>query len=134
MISYIYDSKMPIKLSKCHVIESDNIYLCNVKTDAFGIDREDIIYSENGSLDSYIILYPDQNYIRLLGEIVSSSGSNKERTKSVKIYTDGVLVYESPELSKSTAAIPIDIDVSGCSQLKLEFHGYAEVIVDATLS
>lgn len=130
----IYDSKMPIKLSKCHVIESDNIYLYNVKTDAFGIDREDIIYSENGSLDSYIILYPDQNYIRLLGEIVSSSGSNKERTKSVKIYTDGVLVYESPELSKSTAAIPIDIDVSGCSQLKLEFHGYAEVIVDATLS
>lgn len=101
-------------------------------------NKDSIFYPSGGSLlsqtaeadeDSYILYYLDAQYTKLTGVIYRpyiSISSTQDWTKEtvVKIYGDDVLLYEAPNITKSTYdPINVDIEISGVRELKIIMRG-----------
>ena len=58
-------------------------------------------------------------YSRLKGTIYICKGCSESYTTQIIIKTDGKTVYTSPEIDKTTAPIPLDINITGCNDLQI---------------
>lgn len=145
-----YEGYLPIDLMDCHRIdETDDFNDClkeNVE-DQFGnqYDRA-ICWIKYGNYQSeysdYAVFFPDKKYISLRGTLAPRKCDS--RTKGyISIYLDGELAYQSPTINCTTEPLEFNVDVSGCSQMRLELHyipegvGYWDtfgVLISAKLS
>ncbi len=62
----------------------------------------------------------NMKYSRFKGTIyVVNGASDDDMCPNVMIKADGRTIYTSPEMTKSSAPIPIDIDISGCNNFQI---------------
>lgn len=61
----------------------------------------------------------NMQYTRFRGVLYVPEGSKSDYTCVVTITADGKQIYSSPQISKTTAPINLDINVTGCNDLKI---------------
>lgn len=110
---------VPVNLSDMKISESDNFE----KVDELGV-KEDVIgniYSpenlykmtDDAGRESYATYYVNNKYKRIKGRIAVADDSEKA-TGQFTIYGDnGKILYNSGEMSRTTAPIDVDVDISG---------------------
>lgn len=126
-----YTACLPIKLAECHVIEdSQGCEIEEIAQDIFGEEYENVLTFSTISLESYagrqsgyMLFYPNKKFARLTGSLVAEEWCDSGYSGKCLIYVDDQLIYESGEITTTTAACNIDLDITGCSQLKIEFVG-----------
>lgn len=84
-----------------------------------------ITYNLNGAYDRFTALWTLTNMTK------DSKGK-----AYVEIYTDGQLIYTSPEVSAGVLPVPIDLNINSCNLLTIFFKGYAgdAILTNARLS
>lgn len=145
-------------LTSRRVIEVTNY---NSSTDSVSNEREDVavgrwkdifgknhdnalkfwVYSGSGWSNSETIKYDVTGCEKLSGEIVCreyvTDRCQRNCSMYVKMYLDGVLVYESPEITDTTSAVNYEISVAGGSVLTIECitneSVFGECLVTGTL-
>ena len=144
-----YEEYLPIDLTDCHCIDASDYFsktiLANVE-DQFGHKYDRAICWENyaayrAEQSIYAVFFLDKKYISLRGTLAPRYCDSGE-SGYICIYLDGEMAYESPIISCTTEPFEFNVDVSGCSQMRLELHhlgngGYWDsfgILVSAKLS
>ena len=116
---------VPVNLSDMKISESENFE----KVDELGV-KEDVIgniYSP-GNLykmtdgeysESYATYYLNNQYKRIKGRIAVADDSGKVNGQFTIYGDNGKILYNSGEMSRTTAPIDVDIDVSGVQWITL---------------
>ncbi|MBE7010860.1 MAG: hypothetical protein E7418_05150 [Ruminococcaceae bacterium] len=86
--------------------------------DNYGNTYDRAVYKTFGCINYEYLL--NMKYSRLKGTLYVLSGETTSETCTFKIIADGRTIYTSPQLSKQTAPIDIDINVAGCNVLRIE--------------
>lgn len=111
--------------------------------DIHGIDHPDAlrfwVVSKSGYNNTeYIVYHLNGNFATLSGQIVSDSDSDADSNSVIMVYLDDVLVYTSPEITMSSAAVPFTIDVGDAETMRIvcttDSASFHYCIVDAALS
>ena len=127
-----------VPLSDIHVIDHAHYTYNDYDiTDTFGNTYYGFHEFSSGS--SHAIFNLDGEYDELTGSVVLDERSGSDYDYCIKIYSDDELIYDKDGIKNTTGKIDLDLDVSGCSQLKIEvedvgntgFYGLA--IVNAEL-
>ncbi len=58
-------------------------------------------------------------YSKLKGVIYVSEGYSGDETTQIIIKADGTTIYKSPEMDKTSAPIPFEVDITGCNDLQI---------------
>ena len=73
-------------------------------------------------------------YTRLRGTLYVESGTKIDKCGTMSIVVDGKRIYTSPMMGKTSSPVEIDVDITGCNVLKIEYSddapwwlGFAEV-------
>lgn len=90
----------------------------NKLTDNYGNTYDRAICNVYGAKGEYLL---NMKYSRFRGILYVPEGYTDSRTYYLTIIADGKTIYKSPEMSKSSAPVDIDINVTGCNDLKIEF-------------
>lgn len=96
--------------------------------------RNDYMKDNYGNLYSHSIILTNSysndfdvlcnyKYSKLKGTIYVVNGCTTGDAAQVVIKTDGKTVYTSPEITKKTAPINLDINVTGCNDLEISVVG-----------
>lgn len=86
------------------------------------------ILSNDRELHSNYVVYPlNTTATKFKATLTSPIGSGKPELV-YKLYGDGQLLYTSPKFTPSTASLPIEVDVSGVIQLKIELEYETELV------
>ncbi len=101
-------------------------------------DKDNIIYEHwfmtSSSDESNVVYYLGSEYSKLSGTLFRAYGSlnySENWTGSVKIYGDGVLLYESYDITSSTyEPVDFEVDVTGVRELEIRVEGRAKVSGD----
>ena len=94
---------------------------------ASGNDRENhITFSFRGSDTNYVVYPLNTLAASFKATLLPISGSGD--TATYRIYGDDRLLYTSPSIGSGTPPIPIEVDVSGVMQLKIEIEYYVSII------
>ena len=122
-----YSQYTPRKLSDCHLVDSDSVYLDITAQDCFGTEYEQAI-GFNESYSSYeggfAVFYLDGDFVSLDGCFVGSSDLYKNMEVSCAIYADGNLIFESPKLGRTSKPVNISLDITDVDQLRIEYTHY----------
>ncbi len=73
----------------------------------------------NANNDAYILYNLDSSYLTLTGTIIPSAEMDSYASGKIIIYLDDVEVYRLEGITKTTAATPFEINVSGGNVLKI---------------
>ncbi len=75
----------------------------------------------------------NMKYRRFKCTLYVSKGCTDSDSSKILIKTDGKVVYTSPEITKTSRPIDVDVDITGCNDFQIEFAGDYEVgyIADA---
>ena len=65
----------------------------------------------------------NMKYSRFKCILYVPKGCTSNKTTKVLIKTDGKVVYTSPEITKTSAPITVDVNVTGCNDFQIEFAG-----------
>jgi hypothetical protein len=65
----------------------------------------------------------NMKYSKFRGTLYIPEGTASNGTSSLTITADGKQIYTSPILDKTSAPIQIDVNVTGCNDLKITFQG-----------
>ena len=68
----------------------------------------------------------NMKYSRFKGTLYVPEGETKDYTITLSIKADGRILYTSPAMSKSSAPVKIDVDVTGYNDVKLEWTPTAQ--------
>ncbi len=66
----------------------------------------------------------NMKYSRFKGTIYVADGTSDGGTAQFIIKTDGKTVYTSPEITKTSQPVDIDIDITGCYDFQIISNGY----------
>jgi len=86
--------------------------------DNYGNTYDRAVYKTSGTVYYEYLL--NMKYSRLKGTLYVISGATTTDTSVFKIIADGRTIYTSPQLTKQSAPIDIDINVTGCNDLRIE--------------
>lgn len=89
-------------------------------TDNYGNRYTEDIRCKYNSTAQYIL---DGKYTRLKGTLYISEGYTSSNSAGLVITTDGHDVYTSPEMTKTSRPVDIDIDITGCNILEISHTG-----------
>ncbi len=67
----------------------------------------------------------NMRYSRFRGTLYVPRGYSQDDTYYLTIIADGKNIYKSPEMSKTSAPVDIDIDVTGCNDFRIIFSDTA---------
>lgn len=70
----------------------------------------------------------NMKYSRLKGTIYVKNGATHDGGEQIIITADGKQIYVSPIMEKTSRPVNIDIDVTGCNDIKIEFTTGSEFI------
>ena len=101
-------------------------------TDNYGNSYSSAIYSSVSGTRTYQTLL-NMKYSRFKATLYVPKGCSSDRTAKIIIKTDGKTVYSSPEITKTTAPVHVDVDIRGCNDFQIEVTGgeYLGYIADA---
>ena len=68
----------------------------------------------------------NMKYTRLKGTLYVESGTRSDSCGTLTVIADGKRIYTSPEMGKTSSPVKIDVNITGCNDLKIEFSGEAE--------
>lgn len=136
---YLLDTDYIKKASYLALYPADHWQYGELSSDVDGNSYSgNIIYPIGGTLasqkatsedDSYISFYLNSAYNSLTGTIYRPYGTLSckdtwEGSTTIKIYGDGVLLYEAPNITQSTySPIALDVNVKGVRELKIVMLG-----------
>ncbi|MDR1328057.1 MAG: NPCBM/NEW2 domain-containing protein [Oscillospiraceae bacterium] len=101
------------------------VYSKSDLTDHYGNEYESALYP-NFTGDSSENMYEtllDMKYSRFKGTIYVPRGANDDGNSYISIEADGILLYKSPPITKTSQPVRFDIDISGRNDFKLLFEG-----------
>lgn len=61
----------------------------------------------------------NMKYSKLKGTIYVKEGTTSDYSGRIKIIADGKTIYTSPEITKTTPPIPINVNITGCYDLQI---------------
>jgi len=66
-----------------------------------------------------------QKYSRFKGTLYVPKGADSDRTNYLKIIADGKTIYTSPEMTRASSPVNINVNITGYNNVKIEFaHEY----------
>lgn len=89
--------------------------------DNYGNTYSRAIYCNFGNI-GYSATYEklcNMKYSRFKGTIYVENGVSQDINPQILIKADGKTIYTSPEITKTSAPIPIDIDITGCNDFQI---------------
>lgn len=144
-----YQELLPRKLSMCYLIEESSYTTLENAWDCFGTTYQSVFGFETtaaypietGDLSGYAVFFLDEKFVKLSGTFALRDNIRNEGSATCKIYGDGELLYESPNLAGRTSyPVSVNVDITGVKQLRVEgsCYGGAEEkcyhIMDFTVS
>ena len=101
-------------------------------TDNYGNSYSSAIYSYYNDTRTYQTLL-NMKYSRFKATLYVPKGCSSDNIAKIIIKTDGKTVYSSPEITKTTAPVHVDVDIRGCNDFQIEVTGgyYLGYIADA---
>lgn len=133
-----YQEYIPFELSQLKPIKINKIFIGQYSFSEYMMDVNKQIYStvfcrsgelENGE-EAYVSYYLNHEYNRITGTVFRPYGTLRMEDAPgdvpalVKIYGDGILLWESPSIFGSTYdSYKFDINVEGVRELKIEMQG-----------
>ncbi len=79
----------------------------------------------NGSGNYQFEYILNMKYSKFKGTLYIPEGEKAENSVYLKITADGKTIYTSPEMTRASAPIDVDVDVTGYNDVKIEFSGNA---------
>lgn len=111
-----YKNKLPVALVDSKVVDKRSVSAYQAAEDIFGNIYQN--YLSFGG-ESYIEYSPNGNYKYLKGTIFVVDYSDADKIKSIQIYADEALVYDSGILGLKNDPLEIDIDISNAKFVKI---------------
>lgn len=104
----------------------------NELTDNYGNTYSYAYYSSHGFSQTFETLL-NMKYKRFRATLYVPKGCDRTSTTKVIIKTDEKIVYTSPEITKTSRPVDIDIDITGCNDFQIEVTNgkYLGYIADA---
>lgn len=101
-------------------------------TDNYGNSYSSAIKSCGNDTRTYQTLL-NMKYSRFKATLYVPKGCSSDNIAKIIIKTDGKTVYSSPEITKTTAPVHVDVDIRGCNDFQIEVTGgyYLGYIADA---
>jgi hypothetical protein len=99
-------------------------------TDNYGNVYESAMYMFSGSNNCFETLL-DMKYSKFKGTIYVPQGTRGDGSSHISIEADGITLYESPPMTKTSSPVKFDFSVSGHNDFKLISHGYSLYLGDA---
>lgn len=92
----------------------------NALTDNYGNSYS---YANYGRIPCNFQTLLNMKYSRFKCILYVPKGCTSDKTTKILIKTDGKVAYTSPEITKTSAPIPIDINIKGCNDFQIEISG-----------
>ena len=128
-----YEEYLPIDLADCHVLDCSgysNPEIGEEVTDVFGNTYTNAVCCTGRARDPrYVIFYPNHRYLQISGTIAPYD-CDSSMSGYIRIYADDEQIYQSPEIHRTTEPFQFDVEISSCSQLKIEFHQTTDALLD----
>lgn len=93
-------------------------WIADILTDNYGNRYDTAIASRSEKLE-YLL---NMKYRKFKGVIYVPEGQTSDRSRYLSIIADGKTIYTSPEITKTSAPVMIDVDITGCNDIKIEFN------------
>lgn len=126
---YLGDMKGTLEYPTIMLTDIDNIgdRFSNVSTnqliDNYGHSYSEAIYKYgSGTLEALL----NMKYSRFRCTLYTPKGDNYDNPTKISIKTDGKTIYTSPDITKTTRPINVDVDVSGCNEFEIEVSGHGD--------
>ena len=78
-------------------------------------------YANYGDIPCTFQTLLNMKYSRFKGVLYVPKGCTSDKTTKILIKTDGKVVYTSPEITKTSAPITVDVNIKGCNDFQIEF-------------
>ena len=99
----------------------------NIGNDLYDVSS-DKLTDNNGNSYSYAIKRSDgtfetllnMKYSRFKATIYVPKGCSSDDTAKILIKTDGKVIWSSPEITKTSSLIDVDVDIRGCNDFQIE--------------
>ena len=122
----LINSQKPITIdiSSLKIIDSEWDFYGNAKStiiDTYGNTYDKPIVFDG--VNDYVTYYTSGKYITIAGFVAAHDGMAHDYTAVVSIYADDVLIYTSPEISRTTKPIEVSLDISGADTIKIKSTG-----------
>lgn len=91
----------------------------NRLTDNYGNKYARAIYNASNRYQFEYLL--NMQYSRFKGTLYVPQGETDENTRYLTVIADGQTIYTSPEMTRSSAPVEIDVNVTGYNDVKIEF-------------
>ncbi len=111
---------------------NDKMYKTNKLTDNYGNRYGRAILNEYHSAIEYEFLL-NMKYSRFKGVLYVPEGTTSSESGYLQIIADGNTIYTSPEMTRASSPVYIDVDVTGYNDVKIEFSNSANNIVGMCL-
>lgn len=80
----------------------------------------------NYSYDNYRFEYLlNMKYSKFKAVLYVPEGTTSAKTGYVQIIADGKTIYTSPEMTRSSQPVVVDVNITGYNDVKIEFSGYS---------
>ncbi len=126
MTVYLGDASGNLEYPTKRIEDVDNIghkfYPVKTLSDNYGNIYSSAIYSANSSTRCFQTLL-NMEYSRFKCTLYTPKGCTKDGVGKVLIKTDGKVVYSSPELTKTSRPINVDVNIRGCNDFQIEITG-----------
>ena len=104
----------------------------NELTDNYGNRYGRAIYNRYHDECKYEFLL-NMKYSKFKGVLYVPEGTTSSQTGYLQIIADGNTIYTSPEMTRASSPVYIDVDVTGYNDVKIEFSNSANNIVGMCL-
>ena len=98
-------------------------------TDNYGNRYQRAIVNYSGSTELQYLL--NMKYSSFKAKLYVPEGVTADEKGFIKIVADGKTIYTSPEMSKTSSPINVDVNVTGYNDVKIEFSVYSWDDVDS---
>ncbi len=78
-------------------------------------------YANYGDIPCTFQTLLNMKYSRFKCTLYVPKGCTSDKTTKILIKADGKIIYTSPEITKTSAPIPININIKGCNDFQIEF-------------
>ena len=112
------------KLIDMKNIKNSNWFKSSTLKDNYGNYYSNAIYCRYNDTNEYIL---NGKYSRLKGTIYMGYGEKSDKSCGFVITADGKDIYTSPEMTKTSRPIDIDVSVKGCNDLQISHTGNSDI-------
>lgn len=118
-----YEGYKPHKLSELKVVDSDYLEQYeDAVQDTYGnvYNYSDELHSYYKGHTAYVVYNANRQYTKFSGTLACGEGTGRETTAVIEIFADDNLIYTSPTISRTTAPIAFEVDISNASLIKVK--------------